>query len=210
MHTYQAEVFRWAALQGGLSGLAIFGFGIAYAFFGRKLFSGLLPLACAAIGWLAGSIVAAATAAANTDPSPAPSAMLMALLALIAIYWKKFGTSLAGGIVGAACGAYFGNLFEAPREVTLALFVAGAILSTVGSLLCPRTMPLLLTTLLGTALLLIGFVATSTAFVPALGGTFRDMATGQAFVIPIIALMVFVGGYSFQSMQARGDMVTGL
>jgi hypothetical protein len=78
------------------------------------------------------------------------------------------------------------------------------------ALMCPRTMPLLLTTGMGTALLFMGFVGMATRLMPDIGATFREWAATMSFFVPVLGTMVFVAAYSYQTMMQRGDMVTGM
>lgn len=206
MHTVQSEVFTWAAQQPGITGLVLFGLGIAYAFFGMKMFIGLLPIACAVMGWMIGAAIGTST----ENPVLMTAALGTLTLGLVGIFWRKLATMLACALTGGVLGLYLGDQINANQIIVIVLGGAGLILSAMFARMCPRTMPVLLTTTLGTALLVIGFVGVTSKFFPEIGGTFRYWAASFTLTVPVLSLMVFVASYSYQSMSVRGDMITGM
>ncbi|MDX2197358.1 MAG: hypothetical protein SF069_00125 [Phycisphaerae bacterium] len=206
MVNYQTQVLAWVSQQGGATGIAVFMLGFAYAFYGNKMLPGLLAICCAGIGWVGGMVLGEL----GHFPGPVAAALAMIAFAAIGAMRPRIGVAIGATVVAAVLGAYCTNLFGAPPQVSLATIGVGAVLGLTLSFLAPRTVPLLLTTVLGTALLLIGFVGAATQFLPDIGQTLREWSATYAAVFPMLGGMLAVAAYSFQSMQQRGDMMTGV
>ena len=69
-------------------------------------------------------------------------------------------------------------------------------------------MTVVMTTLQGTVLMIVGFVGAASELAPSVGLTFRDWADGQSLLVPILLLMLFVTAYSYQSSAQRGDIIS--
>ncbi len=69
-------------------------------------------------------------------------------------------------------------------------------------------MTVVLTTLQGTVLMIIGFVGAAGELVPSVGSTFREWADAQSLMVPFLVLMLFVTGYSYQSSAQRGCIIS--
>lgn len=206
MNHAQNIVFQWVAQQPLGTGLVVAMLGFMYAFWGVKFFPGLLALACAGVGWLCGMIISGFL----DVPLYLAAALGTLAVGAIGIFSRKTGTVLACAAGGALFTLYLGDQLNADGIVMIVLGVAGVGFGSAFALMCPRTMPVLLTTGMGTALLFIGFVGTMTRLMPDIGGTFRDWAASMSLFVPILGIMVFVAGYSYQTMLQRGDMVTGM
>jgi hypothetical protein len=74
---------------------------------------------------------------------------------------------------------------------------------------CRRSLPILVTMILGAGLLVLGFVGCSAAVVPSLGLTFIDWSSRLALLVPAVLTMLCVLGYSVQSNAYQGDVETG-
>lgn len=206
MQHVQNGVFMWVSQQPVATGMVIAMLGFLYAFWGVKFFPGLLALACAGVGWLCGTI-----ASGLLDlPLYLAAAGGTLLVGAVSIFFRRAGTVLACAAGGALFALYLGDQLSANSIVLMVLGMAGVGFGAAFSLMCPRTMPVLLTTGMGTALLFVGFVGTATKVFPDIGATFRDWAASMAFLVPILGTMVFIAGYSYQTMMQRGDMVTGM
>ncbi len=203
----QDVVFRWASHQQELTGVVLFAVGIAYAFFGFRLVNGLLAILAAAIGFGGGLAV---SQFADSSISPLVPAGALAVVGAVAGFrWPKPWVPLSAALAWGVLGAY---LFEQIRATTPIVAVVGFISAVLGlffGMITPRAMTLILTTLVGTGLMIVGFVSVTAGIAPVLNGTFREMAGSYGMLVPVLMAMVFVAGYSYQSMQIQGDTVTG-
>jgi hypothetical protein len=202
---YQRILFDWSANQPAITGAVILGIGLLSGFLGYRmirfllvvstggivaavatmasLYFGIHPLLPVALGGLAGAILG------FTAPRPAIALNSGLTLALLAGYI----TSQLG---------LRGN----PLWITLALVAAS---SFVLGLLSHRTMTLVITTLHGSALMIIGFVGLSSEIAPSIGATFVKWGHSKSLVVPLLLTMVTAMAYSVQVSKRQGDICTG-
>lgn len=208
MMDLQGNLFRWAAAQPALTGAVIFCLGLVYAFAGFRLFRFLLSVTCAGLGWLVG--VVAAEMAHLTPELVGVSGLLGAGLGVaISIYREKpalFATAMA---TWGALAWYLALQLGLPRLTVFVLGGIGAGLGGLFSLLAYRGMRVVLSTLQGAVLLVVGWVSLSSSIAPSIGSTFRQWAGSQSLLVPVFLVMLFVTGYSFQAMRERGDIKSG-
>lgn len=205
MSDLQTELFRWAATQPLPAGALLLLAGIVYGFFGFLVFRFLLAVTCAGLGWGVGTIAATATDSAVNVWGPAAALALAAL----SLKWERPAVAVASGGVWGTLAAYLAGLFDVPP---IGVWVAGGVTGCLGVLFAVlnyRTNTVVLTTLQGVALLLVGFVALASNAMPAVGATFRQWASNQVLVVPVLMTMLFVAAYSYQAMCQRGDIRTG-
>lgn len=198
-------MLRWAAAQPALTGVVILGLGAVYAFFGFRMFRPLLGLTCFGLGWLVG--MTGATAAGL----PAGWLGLLGAITLggVSVRWPKPALSLASAATWGILAYYLAGQCGLPSPGPLtSAGVAGA-LGVLFVCLNYRTMTVIVMTLQGVILLLVGFVAISTRVLPELGNTFRLWANSETFVVPVFLIMLFAAAYSYQAMHQQGDIRTG-
>ncbi|TWT44207.1 hypothetical protein RAS1_06160 [Phycisphaerae bacterium RAS1] len=201
----QDAIFRWAAVQPALVGLVIFGAGTAYAFFGCYLYPALLAVSCGLIGWIGGGLGAEALQA----PHDVVGIVAGVVFAGMAIGWQKPMTALASTVTWGLLAHYLTYQFRVPP---MGVLIAAGLFAALGltlSVLCFRTMRVVLTVLHGAALLVVGFVSLSSQLLPSLGSTFRGIASSEAFVVPMLMGMVVAAAYSYQAMCQQGGIRTG-
>lgn len=206
MYHFQTEVLRWVSHQPGITGLVIFFVGLVFAFSGHKFFAGLLGVACAGIGWLLGYV---AGHYINEAQQFLP-AILAVLCGIMGLLWRKLGVLLVASGTGGILGLYFSDQLGFSSLMIIAMTIVGAGLATIYSFLSPRSAPVIVTTILGTMMLVIGFVGLSTTFLPSVGSSLRTYANSFSLLLPMLGGMVFIASYSYQSMHLRGDMETGV
>lgn len=201
----QDSLFRWAAAQPAATGLVLFGTGLVFGFFGFRMFSLLLSVSLAALGALAG-LLAGDAAGLPVDMTAVTGALVGGL---VAVSWRPGATALACGATWGLLGAYLLIQFGFKGwPVPTALLVCGG-LGALFALLCPRTMQVVLTTLQGATLLVVGFVAVSSQMLPSVGGTFRAWADDWSLLVPGLLAMVAITAYSYQAMNQQGDIRSG-
>lgn len=201
----QDALFQWAAMQPALVGLAVFGAGVVYAFFGFHLYPVLLAVSCGMLGWLAGGI----GAELMQGPNDVVGIVAGVVAVGMAIGWQKPMTVVASAVTWGALSYYLAYQVRLPP---LGLLIAAGLFAITGltlSILCFRTMRVVLTVLHGTALLVLGFVAISSQVLPSLGATFRSFAASEGFLVPMLMAMVVAAAYSYQAMCEQGGIRTG-
>lgn len=206
MYHFQTEILRWVSHQPGITGLAIFFVGVVFAFSGHKFFPGMLAIVCAGLGWLLGYV-----ASLYMDvPEQILPAILAVLCGILGVTVRKLGVMMVAAATGGIVGMYFSDQLGMLPMLIIAFTIVCAGLATMFSFLCPRSAPLMITTILGTMMLVVGFVGLSTMIVPSVGITLRMYANSFSLLLPFLGGMVFIAAYSYQSMHLRGDMETGV
>lgn len=201
----QTTLFRWITAQSQGTGVMVFLIGMLYAFHGFRVFRFLLIVSSFALGWLIGLVTAALVPQSEVMLPIAGSL----LLGLISLRWEQPALLLNSAATWGLLGLYLMERFDTQAMIAL---TASGILAGLGLLfarLCPRTMRVVVTTLQGVALLVIGFVGCSDIVAPSLAATFRAWADDVRLLIPVLMAMLFAAAYSYQSMLAQGDIKTG-
>ena len=201
----QVELFTWAAHQPALSGAVLLGTGLVYGFFGFRLFRFLLAVSCAGLGWLVGCIIA--------DLGGLPPIILMSICAVILgalsfKYEKPAVIVVSAASWGLLC-YYLANQLGVPRNALWWVSGMAGGLGIFFAIICYRSMRVILTTLQGVALMVVGWVALMSRLLPSVGATFREWANSQALLVPIFLIMLFVAAFSYQAMHQQGDIKTG-
>lgn len=201
----QEPLFRWAAAQPASMGVLILGAGIIYGFFGYKLYVPLLALSNAAIGGVIGII-----ASGFADVPPQLGAGIGALAGgATAMASKSLGALVGNATTFALVGAFLTSHFGSPPIITLFVLVIASAVAALLSLLCVRTMRVVLMSVQGAILMIVGFVGVTSQVIPSMGDTFRSLASSWALLTPLLLTMVVVTTYATQSNYLRGDMRTG-
>ena len=201
----QVELFTWAAHQPVLSGAVLLGTGLVYGFFGFRLFRFLLAVSCAGLGWLVGYIVADL---GGLSPLILGSICAVVLGALSLKFEKPAVIVVSAASWGLLC-YYLGNQLGVPRSMLWGVSGVAGGLGVFFAIISYRSMSVVLTTLQGVALMVVGWVALMSRLMPSVGATFRDWANSQALLVPVFLVMLFVAAFSYQAMHQQGDIKTG-
>lgn len=205
MPDLQDTLFRWTIGQPSITGLVLLAAGLLYGFFGFRFFRLLLVGTCGFVGLLAGGLVAEAY------DLPAGLASLAGAAALFAaaLAWKKLGVLIAATATWFVLGMYVTQRLGFEPLLTLVLSVVCGGLGLMFAWLCQRSMSVVLTTQQGAALIILGFVGVTNTFAPSIGTTFLSWAADWSLLVPVLLVMVFVTGYSYQTMIMQGDIRSG-
>lgn len=202
----QDIVITWVATQSAATGVVIFIAGLVLGVWGFKVRRVMLAII--------GALVGAAMGNFATPLVQIPAEWLLPVLGAVlvagsAIAWTGWGMLLSAVAIWGYLGLYL------PEQVGLRgwpVWCVGALLAlsgTVVTMLARRSMVVLLSSFVGAAGLVIGFVGMSSATVPVIGTTFRSWVSGQGLVLPVLFLMLTTMMYSFQSNLFQGDMRLG-
>ena len=202
MTTTQDVLFQYISHEPGSTGVVILAVGVVYGFYGFRLFVPLLGVTWAALGAVGGLLLGGATGL----PMVLTGTGLAAICALVAISARKVGAAGACAATWGLLGWYLADQMGGEPLWRIACGGSGALLGGLFALLCYRTMTVLLTTMQGAALIVVGFIGAASAFVPTFGGTFVDMARRFGVLGPIMLLVVAVTAYSYQALQRQGDV----
>ncbi len=205
MGDYQTSVFQWAAVQGEVNSLAIFLLGVCFTTQGYRFSRFLLAFAT-------GVMAFAFSLAALHVPGVEPLFVALAVgagLGLLAVGQPRLGTAFASIATFAALGYYLSFQCGLRDEFALMSGVVGAGCGTAALWLYTRPLPVVLTTIHGAALIVIGFVGLASATLPSMGATFVDWSSAMPAIVPTMLGMIFVTGYAFQANSRQGALETG-
>ena len=200
MSGIQIETFRWAAAQPALTGLVIMGAGFIYGFYGSRLFRLLIAASCAGFGWLGGHLAAGFV---SDIPAPALGAIGAVGLGLAATRMLRAGVAFTSLATWAIIGAYLAGQFGLEREGGLIAAGLAGLFGLTHALLDCRGTTLVLTTLQGAVMIVVGWVSVTSQIAPSLGATFREWANSQELLVPGFLAMLFVTAYSCQVLRQR-------
>ncbi len=196
----------WITSQSGTVGFLTLAIGMVYAFYGFRFFKPLLALTCAGVGWLIGAVIAI-----NADMSPELLAALASLAGgITAFRFQRASMALASAAVWGVLGIY---LADQARLDAVWQFGAAVLCGGLGLLfawVCQRSMTLVLTTLQGAVLMVLGVAGFTATFAPSLGYTFVSWASDWSLLVPALLAALVATAYSHQSMHQQGDTISGV
>lgn len=205
MLDYQAYVLQQAAFWPLSSSLVMFAVGMLYGLQGFRFARLLMALTCGAAGFVLGGIVAHLVGV----PPVAGGTTLAGLLGAVALMNLRVGVTVSStltlGLLGNYLAIRMGTLPPVP-------VVAGGVGAVIGLTLAwggQRTLPILITTVQGAALMVVGFVGVAAALAPSFAGTFVEWANELSPLVPVLITMLVVVGYSIQANLQQGDIRTG-
>lgn len=179
--------------------------GLLYLTQGFRFARFLLALTAAAGGFAVGA------GFANTFGLPAEilGLTLGGVLGLLAISKLMYGTIVSSVMVWALIAQWFAVKFEFPPSWITIIVSIGALLGAALFWIARRPLPLLITTLQGAAMVIVGFVGAAKVVAPSLAFTFTDWANSGVFLIMLMMTMLTVLGFSLQSTAKQGDIRSG-
>lgn len=201
----QRTAFDWIVAQPAVTGLAVLGGGLLCALAGAR-FTRLLVTVFAVV---AGSVVGLALALAF---GIAPVGMISSLAfaaGLAATLWPATMLVTLSGFGWGVLVLYYLYQLGSRGDATLVAFALGFLGGCVLTGLNRATMTVLLTSVIGSAAMVVGFIGLASGVLPSLGGTLRAFALAQPVTVPILVAMLAVTTYSYQANSFRGDIITG-
>lgn len=205
MTHYQQLLFDWITAQSAATGLVVMAAGLLAASHGFRMIRFLLAACGFGVGygavWALGSFI----------PLPPSVVGLVAgsVCALAGVAWPQPTRVAVSAMTWAIGGAYLAEQFGARG---LGWWIPTGLLGATGGLLMlvsPRSMTILMTSLHGAAVFILGFAGVADAILPVLGGTLRSWAHHRSAILPILLGMLTLTAYSCQANARRGDLRTG-
>lgn len=179
--------------------------GMLYLTQGFRFARFLLAATAASGGYVLGA------GAANSFGLPADIVALTfaGILGLLAVSKLMYGTIISAVLIWALIGHWIAVKFGLPPSWLSGAVGVGGFIG--GSLfwVARRLLPLLLTTLQGAAMVIVGFVGVAKTVAPSLAFTFTDWANNGFFLISLLMTMLTVLGVSLQSTAKEGDIRSG-
>jgi MFS family permease len=205
--TYQRMLFDWVTNEPGLTGGVILLVGIVSGFFGWRMARFLITVYAGIAGYVAA--LALTPLLQQQPPSGLVGLVAAGVAGLIALGAPRPAMVVLSGALWGVVAAYLATQLGQHGVFVWLPAGMGAMLGTVFGLLCRRTTPLVITTLFGAGLIVVGFVGLANEVLPDVGSTFGGWAQGRSFMIPLLLLMLSVTAYSFQLKERQGEISTG-
>lgn len=204
MYDPQSLIFRSAASWSVGTALVVLAVGLLYTLQGFRFARFLLALSCASGGLLFGGF------AGVLFGHPVTGALFAAAaLAVVALTRRRVSLALASAFTFGTVGQYLGVQLGLRPDMSWVVGGLGAAAGLSLVWLYRRTLPIIVTTVQGSGLLVVGFVALATAVAPTLGQTFVEWASRIPLMVPALMLMLCIVGYSFQANARQGNIETG-
>ena len=204
MYDFQSLIFRSASRWSEATALVVLGVGLLYTLQGFRFARFLLAVSCACGGLVLGRILTALA-----DLPPIVPVIAAAALGVFALMRHRVALALASAFTLGALAQYLA--VQLGFRTYMVWVIAGVGLPVGFSLIrvCRRTLPILVTIVPGSGLLVVGFVGLTNALVPSLGLTFLDWAESFPPMVPGFMLMLCILGYSVQANALHGDIESG-
>jgi hypothetical protein len=199
---YQDLLLQWIAREPGSLGLLLLALGGIYGFIGFRFYRPLLGLSAGFFGWVGGSLLAGLS---DNPPGLGGLAGLGLGVGLGALAPKAAAVTVTG-LVWGLLGAYLTEQFGLGPMWVLGLGATGLAFGATFELVASRANVVVLTTLQGVVLLLVGIVGFSSEFFPVFGNTFRSWAASWALLVPVILVMFTVTSVAFQENHRQGHL----
>lgn len=205
MVDFQDVLFRSVSRWSAFSGLALFLMGVFFALQGFRFARILIALSAAGGVFF---VAFALAPLAQLPPEATGGAAGVAVLG-VALMKPRFGGWLSAVFIFGALLHFMATRVGLRTDWVNTVGLVGCALGGGMPWIARRSLGLVLTTLLGSGLMLVGFVAATSALLPGLADTFCDWASRFSLVTPVMLLMFFVLGYSVQANAQQGDVMSG-
>lgn len=201
----QRAALDWIVAQPPVTGLAVLGGGLLCALAGARFTRFLVTVCAVAAGSVLGLMLSVCF---NVAPVGMSSALAFAA-GFAAILWPATMLIMLSGFGWGFLALYYLHQLGSRGDATLVVFALGFLGGCVLTSLNRATMTVLLTSIVGSAVMVVGFIGLANGVLPSLGGTIRALAGAQPLTLPILIAMLTVTTYSYQANSFRGDIVTG-
>lgn len=205
MMDYQNYVLQQAMYWKASTSLALLGFGVLYGLQGFRLARALLTITCAGGGFLLGGIVSEMVG----YPPMIGALGAGGILGLLAALKLRVAVTLSAGLVFGLLGHYMATRMDLYGAAPLLAAGTGAFAGLALAWGRQRSLPILVTTLQGAGMMLIGFVGLAATIAPTLATTFVEWAGSISLLVPMFLVMLTVLGYSIQANLQQGDIRAG-
>jgi len=205
VYDFQTIFLRAALHWSQITALVVLALGLLCTLQGFRFARALCALTCAVAGFLGG----AAVAQRLDSPPLLPALSVGVTLGVLTVLRFRLGLLLSSTVVFASLGQYLAVRIGLRPDHYWAGLLLGAAVGMSLFYLHRRTVPILVTSLEGAALLILGFLGLARAIAPSLAQTFVAWAADVSAMVPVLITMLVVLGYSVQANLQQGDMQTG-
>jgi hypothetical protein len=204
VYDFQSLIFREASNWSAGTSLAVFFVGLLYTLQGFRFARILLPVAAGGGGLVIGAIVAGILGLSATS-----SFLSAAVFGVVALLYFRFGLVASSAFTFGVLAQYLGRQCGLTPDMSIVVGLVGFVLGIGMFWLYRLHLPMIVTILIGSGLLVTGFVGIAMGLAPSLGGTFIDWAERLPLLVPVLLIMLWTLGYSVQGNARQGEMQTG-
>jgi len=202
---YQTMIFRQASEWTTATAAVVVGIGLLYTLQGFRFAWLLLPISNGICGFAFGG-----TVAASLGLAPVPVAIALGLgAAAVTVARYRVGVGVASVATFTVLGYYLGSRLTEDTLLLMVLSGVGLVTGTLLPFVARRALPMVITTVQGAGLLVVGFVGLASRTVPTLATTFVEWSESLSLMVPVLLAMVITLGISVQANLRQGDIETG-
>ena len=205
MHAFHSLIFRAALHFSDTTAAVVFLSGLLLLLQGFRFARILLALSAAFGGFFLGEVLAVAAEL----PSPGTAALAGVLVLALCIAKPRAGIVLASAMTFAVLGFYFTDRFGAPRAIQFGVTIVAGLIGFFLYWIHRESTPVLVTSIQGAILLILGFVGLANVLLPSLAHTFVDWSTHVGLIVPGMMIILSITGYAVQSNLTQGDVTSG-
>ncbi|RMF81901.1 MAG: hypothetical protein D6744_06605 [Planctomycetota bacterium] len=205
MYDFQAMLFRSAATWSAATSSFVFLLGMLYCLQGFRFARFLLALTCGGSGFVLGMV---GGKIAGIDPLVAGGACALGL-GVVSLQKLRAGVVISSIITFAAVFQYLAVRVGVYPDYTLISGAFGALVGAAVPFMFRRSMPVVLTTLQGGLIAIVGFVGLASRLAPALAETFISWSHHVSLMVPALYAMLVTLGVSVQANARQGDLQSG-
>jgi hypothetical protein len=202
---YQQYALQTATSWPVSTSLALFATGILFGLQGFRFARFLMAANCAVVGFIGGGITSQIV---GYPPVIGGFAIAIAAGAL-SLTRIRVGVTVSATVTFALAGHYLAVRFGLLSPAPLIGAAMGALIGLALAWGEQRSLPILVTTLQGAGLMVIGFVGIAASLAPSLAGTFVAFAHDISLFVPVLLTMLIALGYSVQANLQQGDIRSG-
>jgi hypothetical protein len=201
----QQAALNAATLWPTSTGLLVFGIGALCGLQGFRFARFFLAGSTALAGFAMGGLIAGLA-----DLPPLSGAWAGAgTLGVLSLVRFRVGVYLGSLITFTVLGLYLAARLELTPDARLAAGGIGFVIGSMAPYAFGRSAPIVITSVQGGILMILGFVSIASNWAPSLAATFVEWSGQVSFLNPMLLTMAFVLGFSVQSNLQQGDISTG-
>ena len=204
MFDLQDMVFRQASYWSVGTSLAVLFVGLLYTLQGFRFARFLLPVTCAAAGLVIGLILSGIIGL-----SYIAAFAMAAVFGIVALLQFRFGLISSSAFSFGILTQYIGRQCGLTPDMSLIFGGIGIVIGIAMYWMYRRQLPMIVTILVGSGLLVTGFVGITSDLAPSLGDTFIEWAGRIPLFVPVLLIMLWTLGYSVQANARQGEMQAG-
>lgn len=205
MEDIQSIAFRWIGQQSTVAALVVAGMGALLNLQGFRFGRFLMGLTSAGGGFAIGAVLATI----GGMPIEIVGGVLAVAFFALGMWKYRIGIFLSSVFVGAGLANLLVSRFTGLPDTLAFATLIGAVAGGCLQWVCLKSLPIMITSVEGGFIMIVGFVGLAYWFAPSLAATYVGWSDSIPFMTPVMMVMLYVLGYSVQANAQQGDMRAG-